>query len=621
MKPATRELTIRGLVLGALITIIFTASNVYLGLKIGLTFASSIPATVISMAVLRALGGSTILENNLVQTQASAAGTLSCVFATIPGLVMIGFWGGFPFWESFFITLLGGATGVLFTIPLRRALVTHSALPYPEGVACAEILRVASPEGNQQSLRALIHGSLIAAGLTFLTSGFRIMKDGWSTTFSVGPSIFRLQGAYSLALIGTGYLVGLGGGIAMLLGVVLGWGVAIPWLCTIVPHPSGVAAASFATGLWVHKIRFMGAGTIAVAACWTVASLLSPVIRGLREAFSQTHRASLDDTDRDLPPVVMNFLLVALILGLGALFTVFLWPVSTHDFLLVVMIALGLAACLLIGFLVASACGYMAGIIGSSSSPISGISIISVVALCAAMLGLEALHLVPDALSAHEQHGAIAFILFVLTALTGSAAISNDNLQDLKTGQLVGATPWKQEIVLLIGCVIGAFVIPPVLNVLYQAYGFAGALPRPNMDPSRALAAPQPALMVDIAHGILLHNLDWTMILIGVGIGCALILIDRLLKIRGLALPPLAVGMGIYLPADVSVTIAFGAVIAWFFDRNRRESKQSDDSTGTMIASGFIVGESLIGVVIAVLSGVTGHSNLLALPLNAGAQA
>lgn len=616
MNQATRELTIRGLILGALITVIFTASNVYLGLKIGLTFASSIPATVISMAVLRALGGSTILENNLVQTQASAAGTLSCVFATIPGLVMIGFWSGFPFSQSFFITLLGGATGVLFTIPLRRALVTHSALPYPEGVACAEILRVASPEGNQQALNALIRGSAIAAALTFLSTGLRVIREGWSASFALGPSIFRLQGAYSLALVGTGYLVGLTGGLAMLGGVILGWGIAVPWLSAIVPHPPGLDDASFATGLWVHKVRFMGAGTIAVAACWTVFSLLGPVTRGLREAFSQTHREALEETDRDLPPRVMNGLLCAIILGLGLLFSLFLWPVTGHDTLFMVMVALGLAACLFIGFLVASACGYMAGIIGSSSSPISGISIISVVALCMALLGLEALHLVPNAMTAHEQHIAIAYVLFVLTALTGSAAISNDNLQDLKTGQLVGASPWKQEIVLLIGCVVGALVIPPVLNVLYQAYGFVGTLPRPDMDPSRALAAPQPALMVDIAHGILLHNLDWSMILTGAAIGVALIAIDRLLKIRNLALPPLAVGMGIYLPADVSVTIAIGAIIGRLFDRVAHPQSHGDDSTGTMIASGFIVGESLVGVVIAVLSGMTGHGDILALPVS-----
>ena len=617
MIQATRELTIRGLILGALITVVFTASNVYLGLKIGLTFASSIPATVISMAVLRALGGSSILENNLVQTQASAAGTLSCVFATIPGLVMIGFWSGFPFWQSFFITLFGGATGVLFTIPLRRALVTRSALPYPEGVACAEILRVASPEGNQQALKALIRGGVLAAAVTFLSTGLRVIQEGWSLTLSLGPAIFRMQGAYSFALIGTGYLVGLAGGLAMLGGVVIGWGIAVPWLTVLLPHPAGVSPAAFATELWVHKVRFMGAGTIAVAACWTVGALLGPVLKGLREAFSSTHRDTLDDSDRDLPPLVMNALLAGLILGLGALFTLFLWPVTPHDGLLLVMLALGLAACLLIGFLVASACGYMAGIIGSSSSPISGISIISVVTLCMALLGLEALHLVPDALSAHEQHIAIAYIMFVLTALTGSAAISNDNLQDLKTGQLVGASPWKQEVVLLIGCVVGALVIPPVLNILYQAYGFAGALPRADMDPARALAAPQPALMVDIARGILLRNLDWSMILIGAGIGVALIVIDRLLKLRNLALPPLAVGMGIYLPADVSVTIAIGAVIARLFDTARQNESHGDDSTGTMLASGFIVGESLIGVVIAVLSGVTGHSALLALPVSA----
>lgn len=623
MQKAIRELSIRGVILGALITVVFTASNVYLGLKIGLTFASSIPATVISMAALRALGGSSILENNLVQTQASAAGTLSCVFATIPGLVMIGFWSGFPYWQSFLITLCGGATGVLFTIPLRRALVTHSELPYPEGVACAEILRAASPEGNGNALRALVQGSAVAAVVTFLSTGLRVIRDGWSATFGIGASLFRVEGSFSLALIGTGYLVGLSGGIAMLAGVAIGWWVAVPWLSALSLHPAGLSPDAFATALWVHKIRFMGAGTIAVAAIWTVAALFRPVVRGLREAFSRKHRHTALETDRDLPPVVMNALLAVIVVALGLVFTSFLWPITAHDRLLMAMVALGIGACLFIGFLVASACGYMAGIIGSSSSPISGISIISVVTLCLVLLALETVHLVPDSMTESGQHGAIAFILFVLTALTGSAAISNDNLQDLKTGQLVGATPWKQEVVLLVGCVAGALVIPPVLNVLYNAYGFVGAMPRPSMDVSRALPAPQPGLMVDIARGILRHDLDWTMILVGAALGMGLIVADRLLRAKGLALPPLAVGMGIYLPADVSVTIALGAVLARLFDPTRRRKTSGDgthesdreDGRGTMIASGFIVGESLIGVLIATISGLSGHADLMAVSL------
>ncbi|AQS87672.1 oligopeptide transporter membrane spanning protein [Neoasaia chiangmaiensis NBRC 101099] len=611
---AGRELSWRGVILGALITLVFTASNIYLGLKIGLTFASSIPATVISMTVLRALGGATILENNMVQTQASAAGTLSCVFAAVPALLMVGYWSSFPYWQTMLISCAGGMTGVLFTIPLRRALVTQSDLPYPEGVACAEILHASSPEGDRESVRALATGGIVAAIFTFLSGGLRLFSDGVGATLTAGSAIFRIHGGYSLALLATGYLVGIGGGIAMLLGVLIGWGVAVPWLTVTNGNPEHLAPAALATGLWLHKVRFLGAGTIAVAAVWTLLALMRPVMCGLSEALSVRTRALGNDLDRDLPPTIILGLGAILVIVLGILFTSFLWPAVPHGAGLMAAVALGLVACVALGFLVAAACGYMAGIVGSSSSPISGISIIAVVLLSLAILGMESLNLLPAAFSADQQKTAIAFALFVLTALTASAAISNDNLQDLKTGQMVGASPWRQEVGLLIGCVVGAVVIPPVLNVLYQAYGFVGSMPHPGMDPARALAAPQPALMAALAQGILLHRLDWEMILIGAGLGVALILLDQLLRLRRLALPPLAVGMGIYLPSDVSVTIGIGAVLSYLVLRTVRNPK-GENSTGTMIASGFIVGESLTGVVLAAVSGATGGSDALALPV------
>ncbi|CAI9121675.1 OPT family oligopeptide transporter [Brytella acorum] len=611
---AGHELSWRGVVLGALITLVFTASNIYLGLKIGLTFASSIPAAVISMVVLRSLGRSNILENNMVQTQASAAGTLSCVFAAAPALLIIGYWHSFPFWQTALISAAGGMTGVLFTIPLRRALVTQSDLPYPEGVACAEILHASSPEGDRASARALTAGTVIAAVVTFLSGGLRIISDGIGTSLAIGGSVFRFQGSFSLALLGTGYLVGIGGGLSMLLGVVIGWGVAVPWLTALSGNPDHIAASAFATGLWLHKVRFLGAGTIAVAATWTLLTLLGPVIRGVREALSVTHRASGDETDRDLPPGLIVGLGAILITILAGLFTMFLWPAVPHDSGVPVAVLLGIVACAALGFLVAAACGYMAGIVGSSSSPISGISIIAIVILSTTILGLEQLHWLPEAFSADNQRIAMAFALYVLTALTASAAISNDNLQDLKTGQLLGATPWRQEIALLIGCAVGAIVIPPVLNILYHAYGFVGAMPRADMDPSRALAAPQPALMAAIAQGILLHTLDWAMITIGAVLGLVLIVFDRLLRLRALAAPPLAVGMGIYLPPEVSVTIAFGAILTWLVMRTTAR-KTREGGLGTMIASGFIVGESLMGVGLAAVSGATGSNDTLALPV------
>lgn len=628
-NPSVRELTVRGLILGALITIVFTASNVYLGLRIGLTFASSIPAAVISMAVLRALGRSTLLENNMVQSQASAAGTLSCVFATFPGLIMTGFWHSFPFWQTAGLSLAGGIAGVLFTIPLRRALVTESALPYPEGVAAAEILRAGGETGNSKSLSALIGGSVVAGVFSFACSGLQILADTVSITGSVGAAVFRFSGGLSLALLGAGYLVGLAGGLAMLLGCVLAWGLGVPWLTAHMPNPEHLDAASFANAIWLHKVRFIGAGAIAISSLWTLVELMGPVLRGLSSVFRNRSGALVPDADRDLSPRTMMALLAVTVLLLGGLFAAFLAPMA-HGIWPAVCAAV--LFCVVFGFVMAAACGYMAGIVGSSSSPISGIIIIAAV-LCALMiLGLESLGLMPAEMMAEGQTLATGFTILLLSAITATVAISNDNLQDLKTGQLVGASPWKQEVALIAGCVVGAAVIPPVLNLLYQAYGFAGApMPRPGMDPTHALAAPQPALIAMIAKGIFTQSLDWSMLSIGFGLGAVLIGLDLLLRRRQLSLPPLGVAVGIYLPASVSVTLAVGAVLGWVLNRALKKRRapttptedarhqpdgtapEHDASIGTMLASGFIVGESLIGVALAVLSGALGKDNALSL--------
>ncbi|MFT8515707.1 MAG: oligopeptide transporter, OPT family [Acetobacter persici] len=627
--PSVRELTVRGLILGALITIVFTASNVYLGLRIGLTFASSIPAAVISMAVLRALGRSTLLENNMVQSQASAAGTLSCVFATFPGLIMTGFWHSFPFWQTAGLSLAGGIAGVLFTIPLRRALVTESALPYPEGVAAAEILRAGGETGNSKSLSALIGGSVVAGVFSFACSGLQILADTVSITGSVGAAVFRFSGGLSLALLGAGYLVGLAGGLAMLLGCVLAWGLGVPWLTAHMPNPEHLDAASFANAIWLHKVRFIGAGAIAISSLWTLVELMGPVLRGLSSVFRNRSGALVPDADRDLSPRTMMALLAVTVLLLGGLFAAFLAPMA-HGIWPAVCAAV--LFCVVFGFVMAAACGYMAGIVGSSSSPISGIIIIAAV-LCALMiLGLESLGLMPAEMMAEGQTLATGFTILLLSAITATVAISNDNLQDLKTGQLVGASPWKQEVALIAGCVVGAAVIPPVLNLLYQAYGFAGApMPRPGMDPAHALAAPQPALIAMIAKGIFTQSLDWSMLSIGFGLGAVLIGLDLLLRRRQLSLPPLGVAVGIYLPASVSVTLAVGAGVGWgggsALQKRRAPAPPTEDashqpdgtapehdaSIGTMLASGFIVGESLIGVALAVLSGALGKDNALSL--------
>ncbi|WP_134392972.1 OPT family oligopeptide transporter, partial [Pseudomonas aeruginosa] len=493
------ELTLRGLILGALITVVFTASNVYLGLKVGLTFASSIPAAVISMAVLRYFSGANILENNMVQTQASAAGTLSSIIFILPGLLMIGYWSGFPFWQTAAICSIGGILGVLYTIPLRRVMVVQSELPYPEGVAAAEILRVGSDgaedeedarapraAGNAPGLYDILGGGLVAALFSLWSSGFKVLAEGFSVWLSAGQAAFRLSTGFSLALVGAGYLMGITAGIAILIGVVISWGVAVPLLTVNSVPADGQSLSDLATQLWSSQVRFLGAGTIGVAALWTLATLFKPMVRGVWASLGAVRgnsQANSLRTELDMPAKWILLIAGILLVSLFVVFSHFLGAaapdMASPQFWSLVAVCVVFA--FFFGFLIAAACGYMAGLVGSSSSPISGIGIIAVILVSLLILGFGSIE--GGLLDRQNGKLAIALALFTTSVVLAIAAISNDNLQDLKTGYLVGATPWRQQVALIVGCIVGALVIPPVLELLYSAYGFTGALPREGMDP------------------------------------------------------------------------------------------------------------------------------------------
>ena len=608
-----RELTLRGMILGALITVIFTASNVYLGLKVGLTFASSIPAAVISMAVLKFFKGSNILENNMVQTQASAAGTLSSIIFVLPGLLMAGYWSGFPFWQTALLCMAGGILGVIFTIPLRYAMVVKSELPYPEGVAAAEILKVGSheEEGRQggSGIKELAAGGALAGFMSFCSNGLRVIADSASYWFKSGTAIFQLPMGFSLALLGAGYLVGLTGGIAILLGISIAWGIAVPYFSSHIPQPADMEMAAFAMKLWKEKVRFIGAGTIGIAAVWTLLMLLKPMLEGLKMSFKSFGGGApaAERTEQDLSPKTMIFWVLSMMLVLGVSFYHFIGDshiTGGMAWLLVIVCTL-LAS--IIGFLVAAACGYMAGLVGSSSSPISGVGIVSIVIISLVLLVVgESGGLMAD--EANRKF-LLALTLFCGSAVICVASISNDNLQDLKTGHLLKATPWRQQVALIIGCIVGALVISPVLELLYEAYGFTGAMPREGMDAAQALAAPQATLMATIASGIFAHNLEWVYIFTGIVIGAVLIVVDLVLKKSSggkLALPVLAVGMGIYLPPSINMPIVAGAVLAAVLKHiigkkaeNREGRLKNAERIGTLFSAGLIVGESLIGVIMA----------------------
>jgi putative OPT family oligopeptide transporter len=619
-----KELTLRGLIVGIVITLVFTAANVYFGLKAGLTFSTSIPAAVISMAILRAFKDATVQENNIVQTVASAAGTLSSIIFVLPGLIMIGWWTGFPFWISFAICALGGILGVMYSIPLRRALVTQSDLPYPEGVACAEVLKVGSSgdsehasevEHGRAGLLAVLWGSIVAAVFAIVVAT-QIFAADVAQTFRIGRkgAVSGYDFSLSFALLAIGHLVGLSVGIAMLIGTLIGWGWGVP-------HYSGLAqdvttaAAALAQSTWSHKVRFIGAGAIGVSAIWTLLKLVKPVASGLAGAMaaSRARKAGKADTlpitERDIPIGIVAIVTLVCMLPIGWLLGYF-GNQSGLGAQLPTLVIGGVAYVVLMSFFVSAVCGYMAGLIGSSNSPLSGIGILVVIgAALLLVLGVK------PYVGADASKALMAFALFTTAVIFNVAAIANNNLQDLKTGQLVDATPWKQQVALIIGVIAGAFVIPPVLDLVNHAYGFVGA-PGAELRP-HPLPAPQAGLISSLAQGVISGEIDWSLIRIGGLIGAGIILLDEILArtTKHMRIPPLAVGLGIYLPTQSTLMIVVGAIAGWFFDQraNRTAKPEAAKQLGVLLASGLIVGESTIGVVISAIVVFSGVAAPLAL--------
>jgi putative OPT family oligopeptide transporter len=623
LAPARGEFTLRGLFIGAVICVLFTAANVYFGLKAGITFSTSIPAAVISMAILRSLRGATMQENNIVQTVASAAGTLSSIIFVLPGLVIVGWWTGFPFWMSFAVCASGGILGVMYTIPLRRALVTDTDLPYPEGVACAEVLKVGcGREQNQDleavetgdaGLKAVLWGSIISAAFYVIVQT-RIFASDVVRYFRIGSSgaASGFDFSLSFALFAIGHLVGISVGVAMLVGAAIAWGWGIPHFTAL--HPAAGPVADVAQAAWSHYVRYVGAGAIGVSAVWTLGTLVKPVLRGLAGAMAAARARkagqghALPRTEHDIPigtvalvsllclvPVAWLFWHFAVISGLGSQ----VWLLTAAGVIFVV----------LVGFLVSTVCGYMAGLIGASNSPLSGIGILVIV-----IFSLFLVFQVKGALPPAAGKALVAFALFVTSVVFAVAAIANNNLQDLKTGQLVDATPAKQQWALVVGVIAGALIIPPVLDVVNHAYGFLGA---PGVNPAHALAAPQAGLISALAQGVLQNDIDWSALGVGALIGVGCIAFDAVLgrAVKGARLPPLAVGLGMYLPTMSTLMIVVGSIVGWGYDRRaaRGPRPEATQQLGVLLASGLIVGEGLLGVVFAFVVGFSGNAAPIAL--------
>lgn len=584
----------------------------YLGLKAGLTFATSIPAAVISMAILRRFRTSSVQENNIIQTIASSAGTLAAIIFVLPGLIIVGWWQDFPYWTTVAICGIGGALGVMYTIPLRRTLVVNSDLPYPEGVAAAEVLKTgskASAESDKESVLVIVWGSIISAVFAILTK-LKVFAGSIAGAVRVGSGSLAGSASLSLSLVGIGHLVGLAVGVAMLVGLAIGWGILVP-IMSWGKVGAGADVAQVADTVFTNDVRFIGAGAMAIAAIWALVKIGKPIVAGIKGsiASSRLRRAGQNVSlqERDLPFGVVSAWILISMVPIGLLLWAFLHEAHVEGHTTSAITAT-LVFTLVIGAVTAAVCGYMAGLIGSSNSPISGVGI-----LVSLLMALLIVIVFGGGGDPKRIASLVAYALFATAIIFAIATISNDNLQDLKTGQLVGATPWKQQVALLIGVLFGAIIIAPVLDLLNKAFGFVGA---PGAT-ENALPAPQANLISSLVKGVLGGNLDWSLIGIGAAIGAAVIVVDEILsrKTTRRSLPPLAVGMGLYLPMELTIMIAIGAVLGKIHDRwaARQRDAERAKRLGVLMATGLIVGESLWGVAYAGIVVASGKSEPMAI--------
>ena len=607
---ATAQLSVRAIVLSMLLAMILAAANTYLGLFAGLTIASAIPAAVISMGVLRLLGGGTILENNIVATGASAAASIAAgVIFTIPALVILQYWTDFEYSWVLTIAGLGGILGVLFSVPLRRSLIIEQQLKFPEGVAAAEVLKTG--ENPAQGLKILA-GSALGGGLVKLLagSGMRLIPDTAAIAGYAGKSIAYMAVNLSPALLGVGYIVGLNIGILIVGGGIISWNIAIPLYAAhyasadpaLAATLQGLSAGDAAYAIWAAKIRYLGVGAMLIGGIWAVINLRSSLLSGVKSGLAATRTgagAALAETERDLS---MNLVLLGIVLftiPLALLYQAIVgsWGVSLP--MTIIMIVAGFIFC--------SVSAYMAGLVGSSNNPVSGITI------CTILFASLVLWLL---MGRTAPLGPVAAIM-IGAVVCCAAAVGGDNLQDLKCGQLIGATPWRQQVMLAIGAVSCALVMAPVLNLLNTAYGIGAPTPA-HPTP---LLAPQATLMASVAQGMFGGKLPWDLVAIGVAIGIAIIVADQILKARGahFRMPVLAVAVGIYLPLELSTPIFLGGLLAHFADRARglkpgaSEAERVTDR-GVLFGAGMITGEALMGILIAVPIVATANRDVLALP-------
>lgn len=613
------EITPRVIILGIILTIVLAAANAFLGLKVGVTVSASIPAAVISMGIFRFFRNSNILENNMVQIMASVGEALTAGIAFIlPALIILHVWDRFNYWQTVIISLLGGGLGVLFTIPLRRALLQDKTLRYPEAVAIGNVLK-ASAKREEGDLNQLVSGGLIGGAIALFQSGFQILTDTFQFWVRSSSSIFGFGLGLSPALIAAGYIVGVNVALSLLVGIVIGWLAGVPVLSYVYGIPEADTVNQMAMAIWRDHIRYLGVGTMLVGGLWTLCTLFKPVIHSMAMSFSAvkqirlgTHTESLR-TERDIP---IHYVFIATFLLLIPIFflianSIIPAEINISPSFRYFLSGFGTLYILIGGFAFCSIMAYFAGLIGSTNSPVSGLLVSALLIICLIFMGFFSFTDWDN--QTKEMIGSVVAI-GSMVIIGAALAISNDSMQDLKVGQIVGSTPWKQQAMLIFGVVVASFVIPPILQLLYNAYGIGGVFPRPGMNPAQMLSAPQAGLMATVAKGVFTHQLAWGMIGVGALVAVICIVIDEFVKKNyGTRLPVLAVGLGIYLPLDSSVPCVIGGVLAYLvqfrldslYRQNRGQPEveakmNAHRHRGLLLCCGIVAGASLMGVILAI---------------------
>ncbi len=569
-----REITPRAIILGLALALILGAANAYLGLFAGMTVSASIPAAVISMAILRALGGASILENNLVQTIASAGEAVAAgAIFTFPALVILGAHGALSYWHVTILCVTGGTLGSLLIVFLRRAYINEEKLPFPEGIACAQVLQAGQSAG---AAMPLVWGGIIAATVKALQDVIGLLPQSIAGARWIMGGAFSASFDFSSALLGVGYIVGFRIAMLVFVGGAINSLLMIPLETALHPDLHTMAAPAAAHLLWSTQTRYLGVGAMLIGGLTTIWRLRTPIGHAARESLrlikSSQREVITAREDTDLPirtVVIAVALCIPALFAIAMLFSGILWLSAVLAIVLVILAFFGSAIA-----------GYLTGVVGASNNPISGVAVIVLlgIALLLKALGLDAATGVRLAI----MSGAVVCV---------AAAMAGDSLHDLATGYHVGATPRALEIGVLIGAIASSFVMAPVLNLLINGYGIAGTASAH----AGALPAPQAFLMAEITRGVFGGNLPWRMIAIGAAIAVAIEAFDRAMVRSGrrLRTPVMPVAIGLYLPFGLAVTILAGSLAQLFLSDGEASGSSR---TGLLFAAGLVAGEALMGV-------------------------